>query len=393
MLKACFKQIFSVCNLKHKFFIDFEVKFNANKQSLGYQDLLEAMPQVDTGLTDALSKEAEINKMEIELGECFYGKYVAGKPIFIKDPSDKENQEVFLAGIVTDLNFSTYTSKSKNASQPIVEKKKLSFTLTDPSGSIGVVIFPNEKNISSLNLIEEGMAIAVNGFVSVFNENRNIRANSLSRCDILTQRLERVYRKVNEKYIYITPQPVKEVEQMDLFAMANAKEKEFWKTNHEVVVFDLETTGFDPKSCQIIEIGAVKIIDGSIVETFQTLINPNIPIPPEIIKLTHIDDEMVADAPSIEQVLPDFYKFVNGAVLSAYNIDFDYSFLSHYGEKYRLKFNNEQIDTLKLARDKVPSLSNYKLGTVVKALDITLNNAHRALADAYATAKVFIKLI
>ena len=91
--------------------------------------------------------------------------------------------------------------------------------------------------------------------------------------------------------------------------------------------------------------------------------------------------------------MPDFYRFTYGAVLSAYNIDFDYQFLDISGKKLRLLFNNEQIDTLRLARNKVPSLSNYKLGTVVKALNITLENAHRALADAYATAKVFIKLI
>ena len=236
------------------------------------------------------------------------------------------------------------------------------------------------------------MTVAVGGTINEFNGNRSLRVSSISKCDILTKELKRVYRKVNDDYYYVKPQPVLETQQMDLFAVGG-KTTDYWNTHDSVVVFDLETTGFDSKSCKIIEIGAVKITKGSIIETFQTLINPGSKIPDEITKLTHIDDSMVENAPTVDQVLPDFYKFVNGCVLSAYNIDFDYSFLSFNGQNLRLLFDNEQIDTLRLVRDKVPSLSNYKLGTVVKALNITLNNAHRALADAYATAKVFVKLI
>lgn len=374
-----------------KFFMNFEIKIDANREMASLFDLKNAMPEVDTSLSDALAKESQINKMDIELGECFYGKYMAGKVDFIADVGGDTGTEVLVAGVVTDLALSTFTSKVKVDGSPM-ERKKLSFTLTDPSGSIEVVVFPQEREMHSLEIIEDGMALAVGGVFSVFKDKKNLRARSLSKCEIFTKELKRVYRGVNESYHFVKPQPVFETQQMDLFS-ATGKTTDYWDTHDSVVVFDLETTGFDARSCKIIEIGAVKIVKGSIIETFQTLINPGIEIPKEITNLTHIDDSMVADAPTIDQVLPDFYKFTFGSVLSAYNIDFDYSFLSFNGQNLRLLFDNEQIDTLRLVRDKVPSLSNYKLGTVVKALNITLNNAHRALADAYATAKVFVKLI
>ncbi len=377
--------------LQRKFFFDFVVTLRVDKESTNLQEFLDNMPKIDTGLSDALAKESQINHMEIELGECFYGKYMPNKVGFIADIDAENGNEVMVAGVVTNVALTTFTSKVKVDGEPM-ERKKFSFTLTDPSGFINVVVFPQEKTLKPLELMEDGMTVAVGGTINEFNGNRSLRVSSISKCDILTKELKRVYRKVNDDYYYVKPQPVLETQQMDLFAVGG-KTTDYWNTHDSVVVFDLETTGFDSKSCKIIEIGAVKITKGSIIETFQTLINPGSKIPDEITKLTHIDDSMVENAPTVDQVLPDFYKFVNGCVLSAYNIDFDYSFLSFNGQNLRLLFDNEQIDTLRLVRDKVPSLSNYKLGTVVKALNITLNNAHRALADAYATAKVFVKLI
>ncbi len=377
--------------LLHKFFFDFVVTLRVDKESTNFQELLNDMPKIDTGLSDALAKEKQLNHMEIELGECFYGKYMPNRVDFIANMSADSGAEIMIAGVVTNLALTSFTSKVKLDGEPL-ERKKLSFTLTDPSGFVNVVVFPQEKALKSLELMEDGMTVAVGGVIHEFNGNKNLRVNSISKCEIFTKEMKRVYRKVNDDYYFVKPQPVFESQQMELFSLGG-KKTDYWDTHDSVVVFDLETTGFDSRSCKIIEIGAVKITKGSIIETFQTLINPGLQIPAEITELTHIDNSMVENAPSIEQALPDFFKFVSGCVLSAYNIDFDYSFLSFNGENLRLKFDNEQIDTLRLVRDKVPSLSNYKLGTVVKALNITLNNAHRALADAYATAKVFVKLI
>ena len=347
----------------------------------------------DDGLEKCLAEEELINKYEVELGELILGKPTEELGvILIRDLPTKNGERVLLAGSITNFHQSTFVRKSQKEESEAKELTKVSFVLKDLSGEIGVVWFPKPEEMELIAKLNELEQIAILATVSNFKENINLKLNCAWNCNILTKELKKVYRKVNENYHYVFPEPVTEVTQMDLFSLANGLSP-YWETHDEVVVFDFETTGLSAKNCKIIEIGAVKVKKGSIIETFQTLVNPHEEVPEEITEITHITNEMVKEAPSIEQVLPDFYKFTYGAVLSAYNIDFDYQFLSLAGEQLRLLFNNEQIDTLKLARDKVPSLSNYKLGTVVKALDITLNNAHRALADAYATAKVFVKLI
>ena len=348
----------------------------------------------DDGLAQCLAEEDVINKYEIELGDLIIGKPIENMDVvFIKDIPTKHNETTLLAGEIKDLRQSTFTKKSqKDKDAESKEYTKVNLTLKDLSGEIGVVWFPKPDEFELIDKLTVGKEVALLGNVSNYKENINVKLVSLFECNIKTKELKKIYRKVNEDYHFVFPEPVTEVMQMDLFSLANNASL-YWETHDEVVVFDFETTGLSAKSCKIIEIGAVKVKKGSIIETFQTLVNPHEEIPDEITEITHITNDMVKSAPTIEQVLPDFYKFTYGAVLSAYNIDFDYQFLSIAGERLRLLFNNEQIDTLKLARDKVPSLSNYKLGTVVKALDITLNNAHRALADAYATAKVFVKLV
>ena len=233
----------------------------------------------------------------------------------------------------------------------------------------------------------------VNGFVNVFGNRKSLRINAVSKCNILTLERQFIWRKEKPNYLCVKPQPMHDLVQMDLFSKQKNENSNFWNENHSVVVFDFETTGLNADNCQIIEIGAVKVVNGVCVETFSTLVNPNCAIPEEIEKITGISTDMIAFAPTIDLVLPDFYKFTKDSVLSAYNIGFDIKFLQNAGKKLRYNFNNKQIDTLELARNKIPSLHNYKLSTVVKALDIVLEDAHRALNDAVATAKVFIKLI
>lgn len=159
------------------------------------------------------------------------------------------------------------------------------------------------------------------------------------------------------------------------------------------VVFDIETTGFSPKHNKIIEIGAVKVIDGQIVETFSEFINPEVPIPQQIEKLTGINDAMVQDAPTIEVILPKFLAFCQDAVMVAHNADFDMSFISANAEKQNLIFQPTILDTVALARVLMPNLGNYKLNNVAKHLDISLENHHRAIDDATCTGEIFIQFI
>ena len=157
------------------------------------------------------------------------------------------------------------------------------------------------------------------------------------------------------------------------------------------VVFDIETTGFSPQKNRIIEIGAVKVVNGEITDRFNEFVNPDVPIPFEIEHLTGINDAMVMDAPKIDGILPKFLQFAKDAVLVAHNASFDVSFISHNAKELGIPFDPTVLDTVTLARILLPNLNRYKLDTVAKALNISLENHHRAVDDAEATAGIFLK--
>ncbi len=159
------------------------------------------------------------------------------------------------------------------------------------------------------------------------------------------------------------------------------------------VVFDIETTGFSPEKNRIIEIGAVKVTDGKITDKFSTFVNPDVPIPFDIEKLTSINDAMVLPYPKIDVILPQFLEFVGDAALVAHNASFDVGFIGHYAEKQGLAFNPTVLDTVTMARLLLPNLNRFKLDTVAKALNISLANHHRAVDDAGCTAEIFAAFV
>ena len=159
------------------------------------------------------------------------------------------------------------------------------------------------------------------------------------------------------------------------------------------VVFDLETTGFSPIRDKIIEIGAVKVENGKITDKFSTFVNPGVPIPFEITRLTSITDQMVMDSPGIETVLPQFLEFVGDAVLVAHNASFDVGFIEQNMRYQNLMPDFTSVDTVALARMLLPTLSKFKLNVVANALNISLENHHRAVDDAGATAEIFVKFV
>ena len=160
------------------------------------------------------------------------------------------------------------------------------------------------------------------------------------------------------------------------------------------VVFDIETTGLSKEKEMITEIGAVKVADGKIIERFSTFVNPQRPISAEITKLTGITDDMVKDAPTIENVLPEFLKFCEDTVLVAHNASFDTGFIRIAAERAGLgELHHTIVDTLELARALLPELNKHKLDIVCEHLGVTLNGHHRAVNDAEATAEVFIKFL
>ena len=161
----------------------------------------------------------------------------------------------------------------------------------------------------------------------------------------------------------------------------------------DFVVFDIETTGFSPTKNRIIEIGAVKVCGGKIVDRFSTFVDPLVPIPFEIEKLTGITDDMVMGAEQIDVVLPQFLSFCGDCILVAHNAQFDMSFIMENCDRQGISHDFTYVDTVGIARILLPGQKKHTLDAVAKTLGVSLENHHRAVDDAEATAEIFVKLI
>lgn len=150
----------------------------------------------------------------------------------------------------------------------------------------------------------------------------------------------------------------------------------------EYVAFDLETTGLSAQHDVIIEIGAVVMKRGEVLDTFQTFVAPGRKLTPKIIDLTGITDEMLVGAPPIDEILPKFLEFVGGRPLCAHNADFDIGFVTAACERLNIPFQPTSLDTLILAQNLLPDLGKYKLNIVADFLSLPDFNHHRASDDA-----------
>lgn len=159
----------------------------------------------------------------------------------------------------------------------------------------------------------------------------------------------------------------------------------------DFTVLDLETTGLNPKTDKIIEIGAIKVRGGQITERFESFVNPGRKLEKRIASLTGITDEDLADAPQIEEVLPQLLAFIGEDVLVGHRILFDYSFVKKAAVNQKLSFEKQGIDTLKIARKVLSGLESRKLPFLCEHYKIPLK-AHRAVNDAEATAELYFKL-
>lgn len=172
-----------------------------------------------------------------------------------------------------------------------------------------------------------------------------------------------------------------------------SEERELAET--EFVVFDLETTGSKTPPSRITEIGAYKVLGGEVIDKFHTLVNPEMHIPEFITRLTRISDEMVRDAPLFAEVVDDFLQFIGDAVLVAHNSGFDMRFLNYeIGRVFAgHRLRNQCLCTVQLSRRLITDIPNHKLKTVAEYYCLDLVDHHRAAADAYATAHIFIDLV
>lgn len=171
------------------------------------------------------------------------------------------------------------------------------------------------------------------------------------------------------------------------------KGKNLMKFVDDYVLVDIETTGLSPAKDEIIEIGAIKVQNNKIIETYNELININRKLPSFITKLTGITDDMIKSGRMPTLVLKEFVDFTQNNIIIGHNVNFDLGFLINKCRKY-LNYNldNDYIDTMFLARRLVPDSINYKLGTLAKYFNVSYEGAHRGLKDVQITFEVYNNL-
>ena len=170
-------------------------------------------------------------------------------------------------------------------------------------------------------------------------------------------------------------------------------ERDYRFDTDECVVFDLETTGLSPLTCMITEIGAIKVKNGEVIDTFSTFVDPECPIPEEITRLTGITDEMVKGAPSQMEAVKAFLDFAGDRLLIAHNASFDTGFIRAACERYKLEFNSVYLDTVALSRYVNPDLKRHKLDTLAEYFKLGEFNHHRASDDALMLSAIFYKMV
>lgn len=325
--------------------------------------------------------------------EELVGKIIYDRAGYISDVKREMTGAVY-CGKVSE--FTECEKKPKDGEENEPRKKFYKFTLTDPTGSMKCLYFPRKKDTES-NIINlhDGKEVVVKGSIK---ENKfrgqttyDMFVNAVSLCTLPENiEIEKNEYHAASEYKCVSPEPYVELRQANMFDIA--KPVSPWLMGKTFCVFDVETTGLDTSTCKIIELAAVKVIDGKIMETFSTFINPHEPISEKTTSLTSITDADVENAPDSGDVLKDFFKFSENTTLVGHNVNFDIGFINAEAKAIGLYFENPQMDTLEISKRYLKGLHNYKLGTVIKYLGVENEHAHRAIFDTIATAKAFIKL-
>lgn len=301
-----------------------------------------------------------------------------------------------VCGTVTYIEEIEYTKHNEKTGQD-VQKTRFSVALTDGTAPLRCTYFPKKATLEKVRDIKIGDKIVISGANEEYKGSISFKAAKIN-YGTPPEGFEPVARKgkpVPKAYHTVFPEPYIDYTQAGLF---DDLSKPADLKNHTFVVFDLETTGLNNNPAmgrmdRIIELGAVKIVNGEMVEKFSTFVACKDKLSNEIINLTGIHDEDLIGAPEIEKVLADFYKFTDGAYLVGHNVTFDYRFVHYYGEQNGYMFDKKTFDTLTLAQEVLRGkLPNYKLNSVADYYGFTFNH-HRAFDDACVTAKVFIELV
>lgn len=295
---------------------------------------------------------------------------------------------VILAGKIENFTKKSF-KRTKQGKE--IEKIYYIFLLNEGTKKISCIYFCPKSNIQKMDKLHDGNEIIILADIKKEIKHLTAHIRKISLCKM--PETKTLVGKLEEpkEFNVVKPEKLTSVVQHSLFGEKNSVNYNENINKNTFVVFDVETTGIDVESCELIEIGAVKIVNGVYAEKLQTLIKPKEKISSFITEMTGITNEMVQDAPTAENVIKDFYLFSKGAILAGYNVNFDMKFVEKIAGNIGLKFENEVQDVLIFARQNLHA-SNYKLKTIVNALGIKLVDAHRAYNDAYATAEVLLKL-
>ena len=263
-----------------------------------------------------------------------------------------------------------YTAKKKLRTDK-AEKKRVELHLHTNMSTMDAIIRPDELVSTAKRWGHSAIAVTDHGTVQAFPEILKIARKEAPDLKILYG-IEAYYVDDTARAFYGTKIP---------------------SFDDEMVVFDIETTGLSTVNCKITEIGAVKIKKGEVIDSFNTFVNPEVPIPKEISELTHITDDMVADAPKIADALNAFYDFVGGRMLIAHNANFDTGFIRVFSEQCGLKFENSYLDTVSLSRYLNTSLKKHTLDSIAEHYGLGDFNHHRACDDAAMLAAIFFRML
>lgn len=360
--------------------------------------VIEYMPNrvVEVEADDVFEEDnlTENYKVNVKEKENYIGELIEDSPMLIATVAEA-TEGVTISGKIRFLNEQKTKPRIDENGKEKPERTYYTFEIYDYSGCMRVTYFPSKANLPKMEKLENGMELVIFGNVEedAFTTGLTMRPKSINLCIFEDGFFEKIYSKpVPKNYSIVFPEPFVSTKQSNLFLQEDVVTNEYL-LNNKFVVFDLETTGTVYNRDKIIEIGAIKIEDGKLTDTFSCLIDPEIHIPEEASKVNNIFDKDVAGCPTIEKVLPDFFKFCDGCIMVSYVIDFDFNFISHYGKMYGYTFTNETFDAFVLAKERVKGVKNYKLVTIAKELGVELENAHRAVFDAVATAEVMINLL
>ena len=324
---------------------------------------------------------------------CSIEKYLDDKlydtAVYIDDAFSSRGS-MTLAGKILSIVKKEINSKGENQ-----DKKKYYYVITfdDYTGKMTGRFFTGDRTkIQKLDKLGEGSVVIMRCDNEEFNGGLSLTIRGLHLCEFPKNYTpkERPSKQVEKNYKLVFPKQETVISQNDLFTQEVVLPKAF--VDAKFTVIDIETTGLEVGKDKVTEIGAVKVENGKIVSSFHTLVNPQVTIPEKIIKLTGITDDLVKDAPLIEDVFHDFIKYLGDTVFVAHNIDFDYRFLKAVGKDLGYYIKNKTLDTYEMSTKILPTLKNHKLNTVCDHYNIEFRH-HRALSDAFATAEALIELV